>query len=77
MAGRDATCIRYQNSFKPDMDAYHGHAQLLEKIGVILCMYKNRPCSTEFVWICHTASSKSILFLDIIEMTPIIFHGLV
>ena len=37
------------NSFKPGMDAYHGHARLLEKVGVISCMFKNRSCSTEGV----------------------------
>lgn len=47
MAGRVATCIQFQNSFKLGMDAYHGHAHLLAEVGFIWRMSKNRPYVTD------------------------------
>ena len=44
MGGRVATCIRCQKSYKPGMDDCHGHAHLLEKVGVILRISKSRAC---------------------------------
>jgi hypothetical protein len=51
------------------MNDYHGNAQLLVKVGVILRMSKSRPCG-------HKASSESMLFLDILEMVLIFFMAL-
>ena len=59
------------------MDGYHGHAHLLEEVGNISKMYKTRPCSMEGVYVGQKAPSESPLFLDILEMAPNFFHGLV
>ena len=70
MGGRVTTCMRCQKSFKPGMDDYHGHAHLLEKVGASSRMSKTRPCSMEGVQVGEKASCESMLFFDILEMTP-------
>ena len=64
------------NSFKPDMDAYHGHARLLEKVGMISCMFKNRSCSTEGVRVGEKGPFES-MFLPYPLTHPKSFHDLI
>ena len=58
------------------MDAYHGHAHLLEKVGVISCMFKNRTCSTEGVRIGEKGPFES-MFLPHPLTHPKSFHDLI
>jgi hypothetical protein len=56
------------------MDAYHGHAHLLENFGVISRTSKTRAYSTEGAWVGRKDPFESILFLEIIEVAPIIIE---
>ena len=58
------------------MDAYHGHARLLEKVGVISCMFKNRLCSTEDVRVGEKGPFES-MFLRHPLTHPKSFHDLI
>ena len=64
------------NSFKPDMDAYHAHARLLEKVGVISCMSKNISCSTEGVQVSEKGPFEG-MFLRHPLTHPKSFHDLI
>ena len=50
------------------MDANHGHAHLLAKVGIITRMSQKTQCSMEGVWIGHEH-----VFSEHPEMAPIFF----
>lgn len=71
-----ATNIWCQKSFKADIDAYHRHAKLLAKVGVILRMSQNKACLKEAARIGQNTPSESMLFLGILETAPSFFMAL-